>query len=183
MANDGNSEPKTLFGHSGGALHLTAADPRSMMQVGVWPDSAAAVQARIAALAGLDTPLGPGRFVMKDGMICVRTGFDSYLLIDVESEDATVDLPADLCTMTDLSHSRRGIAIEGPATAAFLNRDIAVDLAQDACPAGSALQTAMHHVPILLLRHAENRFALYVYRSYAEDLMDWLTDMARPFAD
>ena len=183
MAEGSGTAHASIAGRPDGPLHLTTADPSSMMQIGFWPDTAAAVQARMAALFELDRPPAPGRFATKDGTICARIAFDSYLLIDADAAAVTNDLPPDDCAVTDLSHSRRGIAIEGRAAAAFLNRDVAVDFASGACPPGSVVQTTMHHVPVLLLRHAENRFALYVYRSYAEDLIDWLADMARSFAD
>jgi sarcosine oxidase subunit gamma len=169
-------------GLNGGKLNLSAADPASVLQIGFWPDSAATVHERVNSLFGLADELKPGRFAARGDAICVRTAYDGYLLIGMAVEELSAQFPADLCTVTDLSQARCGIAIQGPAVTHFLNRDIAVDFSPDACPVASAVQTTMHHVPVLLLRHSDERFVLYVYRSYARDLADWLADMAVPFA-
>ena len=172
-----NQPDATLFGRPGGRLHIARDDPSTMVQIGFWPDSAETVHARINEPAGLQETLLPGRFADKGSARIARTAFDTYLLID-----ATVpDMEPTVAATTDLSDSRRCVSIDGPAAESFLNRDLAVDLSLTACPVGSVLQTAMHHVPVLLLRTSETRFHLYAYRSYMDDLTDWMLDMALPF--
>ncbi len=169
-----------LFGRPGGKLCLRRADPGAMVQLGFWPDTADAVHAKINAVTGLTKPLEPGRFARVGAAQVLRSAFDTYLVIG--GDDAvTIDLAPDQCAITDLSDARRGVAIEGPASESFLNRDIAVNLSLSACPVGSGLQTAMHHVSVLLLRTDETGFVLFAYRSYMDDLIGWMLDMALPF--
>ncbi len=165
-----------LFGRPGGKLCLSRADPATMVQIGFWPDGAETVHGRVGALAGTAERLSTGRFAQNGAATVARTTFDTYLLIDAE----TPDLAPDLAAVTDLSDARCGVSIEGPAVEGYLNRDLSVDLSLAACPVGSVLQTAMHHVPVLLLRVSETRFLLYAYRSYMDDLIEWMVDMALP---
>lgn len=169
------------FDRNNAKLSLDVMHPATMVQIGFWPDSASRVHTALRSQFELADTLSPGRFEAKGNALCIRTAFDTYLLINTDHEPLRNGLPPDDCTITDLSHSRAAIAIEGPAVAQFLNRDIAIDFSLEACPVGSAVQTSMHHIPVLLLRHTQDRFVLYVYRSYARDLADWLTDMAQPF--
>ena len=165
-----------LFGRPGGKLCLSQADPETMVQIGFWPDGAETVHGTLAALAGVEETLAPGCTARNGTATVARTTFDTYLLIDAE----TSQLAPELAAVTDLSDARCGVSIEGPAVEGYLARDLAVDLSLAACPVSSVLQTAMHHVPVLLLRVSETRFLLYAYRSYMDDLIDWMVDMALP---
>ena len=166
-----------LFGQLGGKLCLSRADPATMVQIGFWPDSAETVHDRLNTLGGVGETLRPGQFARNGTAMIVRTTFDTYVVIDGE----TPKLAPELAAVTELSDAWGGFSIEGPAVEGYLNRDLAVNLSLAACPVGSALQTAMHHVPVLLLRVSETRFLLYAYRSYTEDLLDWMLDMALPY--
>lgn len=169
------------FDRNNARLSLSVEPMDAFVQIGFWPDGAARVHAAMAARFKTKTPPTPGQFVSKGNVLCIRSAFDAYLLINLAPDAARGELSPEECAVTDLSHSRTAIAIEGPAVEPFLNRDIAIDFSTEACPIGSAVQTSMHHVPVLLLRHAPERFVLYVYRSYARDLAGWMADMAVPF--
>lgn len=168
-----------LFGRPGGRLCVGRADPTTIMQIGFWPDTATAVHQRIKQLAGIQTTLEPGRFARVGNGLVLRSAFDTYLLVDCDT-DAFRPGTGEI-TVTDLSDARRGVTIDGPASEPFLNRDIAVDLSVAACPVGSGLQTVMHHVPVLLWRIDDTGFLLHAYRSYMDDLIEWMRDMALPF--
>jgi|GEM_PF-2763617 len=170
-----------FFDRNNARLTLGFENPTHFFQIGFWPDGAAKVHGAMAAQFKSKTTLSPGQFVSKGDALCIRSAFDAYLLVNVDPDAARGDLSPEECAVTDLSHSRTAIAIEGPAVEPFLNRDVAIDFSIEACPAGSAVQTSMHHVPVLLLRRAPERFVLYVYRSYARDLAGWMADMAVPF--
>lgn len=170
-----------FFNRNSAKLSLVVEHPTHFVQIGFWPDGAAKVHKSVASRFKRETPLTPGQFVTKGDAHCIRSAFDTYLVINVGCGTLQDDLSPGDCAITDLSHSRAAIAIEGPAVAPYLNRDIAIDFSLEACPVGTAVQTSMHHVPVLLLRHAPERFVLYVYRSYARDLAGWLADMALPF--
>lgn len=172
-----------FFDRNSAKLRLAVEPTGAFVQIGFWPDGAAKVHGAMAARFKTKTTLAPGQFVSKGDALCIRSAFDAYLLINVDPATFRDDLSPEDCAVTDLSHSRTAIAIGGPAVEPFLNRDIAIDFSMEACPVGSAVQTSMHHVPVLLLRHAPERFVLYVYRSYARDLAGWMDDMAAPFQD
>ncbi len=180
------AEPTTpiddgVFERSSPKLSLAVEQPDRVVQFGFWPGSAARVHRAMNARFKLAKTLAPGRFATRGNALCIRTAFDTYLVVNADRQAQEDRLAPNICAVTDLSHARAAIAITGPAATPFLNRELAVDFSPEACPDGSAVQTTMHHMPVLLLRHAPDRFVLYVYRSYARDLAGWLADMALPF--
>lgn len=172
--------PENLLGHPGGKLCLSREDPTSLAQIGFWPESAETVHKHVLDFAELDQVPAPGRFAGVADRLLVRSAFDTYLLLGFDHE--RLELASDQASVTNLSDARCGVAINGPACEPFLQRDVAVDLGLAACPVGSVVQTAMHHVPVMLLRRDETGFLLLAYRSYMEDLIDWMRDMAVPYA-
>jgi sarcosine oxidase subunit gamma len=80
--------------------------------------------------------------------------------------------------VTDLGHSRTVIRITGTSATALLARGIAIDLDDGAFPVDRFAQTAIREVGVLLHRAAGESFDLYVPRSFAAWLWDWLTEAA-----
>ena len=79
-----------------------------------------------------------------------------------------------------LSHSRVRIAIEGPSVRNVLAKGIAVDLHPSAFPIGRFAQTGLHHTGIFLERCGEERYELFLPRTFAASIWDWLVDAALP---
>ncbi len=83
-------------------------------------------------------------------------------------------------TYTSLSHSRVRVAIIGPQATRVLDRGISLDLHPEAFGVGHFAQTALHHCGIVLHRTGEHRYELYLPRTYAVSLWEWLVDAAWP---
>jgi len=81
-------------------------------------------------------------------------------------------------SVTPLSHSRVRLAVSGPAVRAMLGKLVSVDLAPKRLRVGDFVQTALHHTGILLHRADEQRYELYLPRSFAASLWSWLNDAA-----
>jgi sarcosine oxidase subunit gamma len=88
--------------------------------------------------------------------------------------------PAAGC-LTVLSGARVRLLVEGPAAAQLLQRGMALDLHPSVFAVGHFAQTALDHVPVLLERTAELRYALQVPTTWAVSVWDWLSDAALPF--
>jgi sarcosine oxidase subunit gamma len=86
-----------------------------------------------------------------------------------------------LGTVTPLSHSRVRLAVAGEPVLGLLVKGIALDLHPSVFPIGCAAQTGLHHTGVLLERTAEHRFELYVLRTFAVSIWEWLIDAALPF--
>lgn len=172
--------------------HPVAANPQvtlseircgSILQVGAWPDTSQIVEAAIADLLGVQIPrlghaysdpnatlaaIGPGRFLIAGAAPDLAPRFEAAL----PSADGSV---------TDLSHGRAVLRLEGSATAALLAKGVALDLHPSAFPPGRAAQTMIHHIDVLLHRRAEAQFHLWALRGFAEALAEWLLDAGLEF--
>ncbi len=83
-------------------------------------------------------------------------------------------------TCTPLTHSRVRIAISGERVPRLLAKGIAVDMDPAAFAVGEFIQAGLHHSGVLLHRAAADRYEIYLPRTYANSLWEWLTDAARP---
>jgi sarcosine oxidase subunit gamma len=58
---------------------------------------------------------------------------------------------------------------------------VAIDLDPAVFPPGRAAQTMIHHIDVLVHRTAETTFELWVLRSFAESLAEWVLDAGQEF--
>lgn len=79
-----------------------------------------------------------------------------------------------------LSHARTRLFVEGAAARDVLSRGIALDLHPGAFPCDACALTGLQDTPVLLHRVAAERYELYVLRTYAGWIWEWLTDAALP---
>ncbi len=160
------------------ALVLRELRPGSIVQIAAWPDTLASVQAVVAEALGIAVPrtgtsaaaegmellaIAPGRFLVRAETAGLAEHFESAL---APSNGA----------VTDLSHGRAILRLEGKAAASVLAKGVAVDLELGAFPPGRVAQTAIHHIDVTIFRRAEDVFDLWVLRGFAEALAEWLLD-------
>ena len=84
-------------------------------------------------------------------------------------------------SVTDLSHARCRIHIEGPQCRTALNKLFALDLRESALPIGDMAMTGTHHVPSTLHRLGTDAFDLYVFSTYAYDQLATVFDAAQEY--
>jgi methylglutamate dehydrogenase subunit D len=87
-------------------------------------------------------------------------------------------LPAAVGSATELSHGRVRVAVSGAEVPALLAKGIAVDLDPAVLGVGQFVQTGLHHVGVLLHRTAPTSYELYLPRTFAVSLWEWLCDAA-----
>ncbi len=80
------------------------------------------------------------------------------------------------CFLTPLSSSRTRILVEGKQAAMLLQACAAIDFG--AMKPDDFVMTGMHHVPVLVHCLADNMFHVYVMRTFALSIWDWLADAA-----
>lgn len=87
-----------------------------------------------------------------------------------------------LCTsavlIADASQGWRRFRVEGVEAAALLASGTALDLASSTTPVGWSAPTGYREIGVLLHAAGPERFDLYVPRSFARCLWEWLTDAA-----
>ena len=88
---------------------------------------------------------------------------------------------AGLASVSDQSHGRVIIRIQGPRARAVLAKGTPVDLYPDEFPVGKSALTQMAHVGVHLTRVGEDVYDLSVFRGFAESFWDWITEQAEEF--
>ncbi len=141
-----------------------------------------------AYLAGVPLPLEPNRVA---SMRLVRTlwlGPDEWLV--TAPEGAAPDLMGRItralasrqATVIDLSASRAVIEITGPRARALLEKGCGLDLHPRAFGPGCCAQTLFARLPVILDQlSAAPAYRLFVRRSAARWLAEWLIDAAQEF--
>lgn len=90
-------------------------------------------------------------------------------------------VPGEIGSIVSLSHARTRLFIDGAASRAVLSRGIALDLHPEVFRPDAYALTGLQHTPVLLHRAGQNRYELYVPRTFAAWVWEWLTDAALPF--
>ncbi len=159
---------------------------RDLVQLAGWPANFPAAAARLSELLACPLP--------ADTRTAAASGATTLFMVGPErlwiAADATGGLVPRLragfapeeAVVTELGHSRTVIRVAGAGAADLLARGIAIDLDQAAFPAGRFAQTGLHHTSVLLHRCDADAFDLYVPRSYARAMWDWLDRSAGIFA-
>ena len=118
------------------------------------------------------TPLG----------LLARTGPEEFLLLAIGADNLTTTLrqtvTGDIGAITDLSHARCRIRIEGAQCRATLNKLFALDLRTAEFPVGEVRMTGTHHVPCMLHRLGDDAFDMVVFTTYAYDQLGTVIDAA-----
>lgn len=154
----------------GTGVALTETQPGSIVQVAAWPGEERAVIAAIAAVAGLSLPDGAGGGVAVEDKAAFGFAPGRFLVV-TDTEDLalrlTAAVPAEIGSVTDLSHGRTAIRIAGPRSEWVLAKLFAIDFALAAFPLGAGRSTSHHDVFAQIQRTYADAFDLFVFRSFA----------------
>ena len=146
--------------------------------------------ARIPAyLAGLPLPLEPNRVASMRTVRVLWLGPDEWLV--TAPEGAVPELPTRIARavadqraiiITELSASRAIIEISGTRARELLQKGCGLDLHPRAFAPGHCAQTVFAKLPVLVDQLSPApAYRLYVRRSSARWLCDWLVDAAEEF--
>lgn len=157
----------------------------NLLQVAAFSATLEELEQAARPLLGGDLPTRLGKAISVNGRRLLKTGPEQFWIITRASEDLTTAFQAavtqDIGTVTPLSHSRTCIFVEGLSARELLATGIALDLHPDAFQLDSFALTGLHHTPIMIHRSGDNRYELYVMRTFALWAWEWLTDAALPY--
>lgn len=163
-----------VLGGAGVVLEETA--PGSIVQAAAFPGEEKALMAIIAETTGLSLPDGAGAGVVANGKAAFGFAPGRFLVIDQEEglgRRLKPVVPVAVGTVTDLSHGRTAIRISGSKAEWVLSKLFAIDFSLPAFPEGAALSTTHHDVFTQIQRTGQDRFDLYMFRSFARSF--WKT--------
>jgi heterotetrameric sarcosine oxidase gamma subunit len=154
-------------------------DPCAVVQAEGWPGTLPAFEAELSRQLGGRLPVASGETVSIDQWLAVRIAPRRFWFIADEGTNLRCSIDPDLGCLLSLSESRMRLRLTGPHTFDILAACVAIDW-QEAKP-GHAFQTGFHHVPVLALRTAADACDLFVPRSFAQSLAEWVADIAAPY--
>ena len=158
-------------------VRATEIRPGSILQIGAWPDTLQTVEAVIGDLLGVQVP-AVGSAVADPNLTVAAIAPGRYLISGMAPDLAQrfeAALPSADGAVTNLLHGRVILRLDGEA-AALLSRCVAIDLDPSVFPPGRVAQTMIHHVDVLIHRQKRTVFDLWVLRSFAASLVEWLLD-------
>lgn len=85
-------------------------------------------------------------------------------------------------SVIDLSSNRVFLELAGPSAQAVLEKGCAYDLHPHLFTPGTAVQTAIGKVPVIVWKHSEQNFYVLPRSSFADYLINWLMDAMKEFA-
>lgn len=86
-----------------------------------------------------------------------------------------------VASVSDQSHGRVVIRVEGPRSRAVLAKGTPVDLHAAEFPLGKSALTQMAHVGVHITRVSEDGFDLSVFRGFSESFWEWLCEQSEEF--
>jgi heterotetrameric sarcosine oxidase gamma subunit len=177
-------------GHHGGeaaAVTLRERLDLDLIQVAAWPDSRAALAAKITELTGLAAPLDGRSAVTAGEWALYQIAPGRYLVTAPRGEGLlerfSAAVPSTLGAVTELGHARSFLEIRGPAAREVLMRGFSLDTDPSVFPENAFGQTAVHHVGVLLHRlpGEADAFRILVLRTFARSFWEWLFETAEVF--
>lgn len=157
------------FGEGVGVF-LSETQPGSIVQVAAWPGQTPALISAIGAATGLALSDGPGAGAYTNDKSAFGMAPGTVLVVDQAEGLATTLLghvTGTIGTVTDLSHGRTALRVEGTKAEWVLSKFFALDFAQAAFPVGEGRSTSHHDVFAQIQRTGDDRFDLYLFRSLA----------------
>jgi len=167
-----------LSGSRSEGFALTEARYGSIVQVQAWPGTLKTVEAvLISELLDEDAP-PIGSALVRSETVVASIAPGRFMLAGPGNLSARLEaaLPASDGTLTDVSHGRVILRLEGNASGRVLQSCVMIDLDPGTFPVGRVAQTAIHHIDVLIHRIDETAFEIWVLRSFAESLSEWLLD-------
>jgi len=166
-------------------VHIAASIVPSFTLISTWVNGMPRLLDALTTVFGDTVPQRIGKTARTEFGLLARSGPEEFLLVGDDPSDRAGMLRtligADIGSVTDLSHARCRLHIEGPQSRTVLNKLFALDLRESALAHGDIAMTGTHHVPSTLHRLGVNAFDLYVFSTYAYDQLGTLLDASQEY--
>jgi heterotetrameric sarcosine oxidase gamma subunit len=156
-------------GETGTGVVLSERFGPSIAEAAAWRGAEAKMRAAIKKASGLTLKTAPGAGAHKDGTAAFNIAPGRWL-VSGDKPDIVAALEkasGENGTVTDLSHGRTIIRIDGDKSRWVLAKLFAVNLADEALAVGNGLATAHHDIHAQIQRVGPKAFDIYVFRSFA----------------
>jgi heterotetrameric sarcosine oxidase gamma subunit len=158
-------------------IHVTTRGPLDIVQVAGFGDPAETA-ARLSKHLSLTITATPNRAVTAGDLTVLWHGPGQWLVVRPPSAAPLADelaaLFGDEVAVVDLGHARTVLRFEGEGVRDVLARGTSVDLRAAHFAAGACALTALGKIGALLHAVGPNTIDVYVARSYAQALTEWI---------
>ena len=149
-----------------------------LTQLAVFPEQMPKFQTGLMQLINIDQLADISASARTSDVLLLRPEFTKFWLVRQRGEESTLSKALAQYFPLDLTGSKVVMRLSGADAARLINRFCAVDLS---CPKGKFLTTALHHVPVHILKASATAYLLFLPRSYAESLAELLHHSALQF--
>lgn len=150
------------------SLSLHTADC-NIIQVDVWEAAAKPAETALPQMLGCELPTAIGTAVAAKGFRIVRIAPRRFWIIGNAPE---FSLDAGLGAVVELDQGRIMWRLSGKGVPDLLSQLMAIDWSEQ--PAGSAVPTAIHRVPVMVLPQSGHDVEIIVPRSFDASLRDMI---------
>jgi len=157
---------------------------KSMVLIKSWPDSAEAADTLLVKYLGVASLPKVGGFISKEDIFCAVLSPGHIMLFSIQESrfsDLSKIFSPQIAAIVDISNSRRGIRLQGGNSTLLLNKDIAIDLSDDAFPKFSVLQSSIHSIGIILFKFNPDDYLIFSYSSFFESFYAWVIGSAEEY--
>lgn len=165
----------------GAGVVITETRPGSIIEVAAWPGQRAALLEAIRAAVSLDLGDRPGAGATHEVGSGFGVGPGRFLLVDRAeglAQTLATAIGIETGTVTDLSHGRTAILIEGERAEWVLSKLFAIDFSLAGFPVGEGRATAHHDISAAIQRTGAHSFDIYIFRSFARSFWQVLCHSA-----
>lgn len=170
-------------GANGPGIELREIVPLSAVQVAAFDVEKAA--AAVAAALGIAPPQQRNRATSLGETSILWISPARWLVREPDKRDLAgllaAHCTAEVAAITDLSHARTAVGIEGPAARVLLSKLSALDLDPRAFRSGTCAQSQLGQIGALIHCRGDNRFEIQVYRGFAASCWEMIADAALEF--
>jgi len=155
----------------------------ALLQAAAFADTVQELDRAVRSVLGVDLPTRIDAPVHAGGHCVFKVGPERFWIAGPQDNwvaSLRNAVPSAIGSITPLSHGRTRLFIEGPAAREVLAQGIALDLHPDVFRRGACALTGLQGTPILLHRTGCQRYELYVLRTFADWIWEWLADAALP---
>lgn len=160
-------------------IRLRQRHPLTMLNLRARADAALCDAVRRAF--GCELPLAANASSTCPAGDILKLGPDEWLLVAEAHAAWSETLAIPTATLTDVSHARVAVQVEGDRVREMLAKGCAVDLHPGRFPPGTCIQTAIAGIGVIVHGTGTDCFTLYAARSYAASFWHWLTDAASEY--
>jgi sarcosine oxidase subunit gamma len=178
--------PRGFANHAAGPpLMVRARRPLDMVQVAAL-GAAAETAERLSKHFGLAITPTPNRAVAAGDLTVLWHGPGQWLIVRAPAMPQLADELARVCgdgaAVVDLGHARAVLRFSSEGVGDVLAKGTSIDLRPARLPPGACALTALGKISALLHAVAPTTIDVYVPRSYAQALVEWLEHAARDVA-